>query len=238
MPDERRVGQDREAVPEVRRARRSCSATGTRSSVSGSHGGPSTSGETLTAAVEVAEAVGRAVVVDPAGDAGRAPGDGRCEVEDVLVGDARASRPGKSGASHAPQAHTTRSASNRRPSSRTPPRRRAALRPARARRRPPRPARRASSPRRGLRIPASGSKSVKRTSSTAMLGKSSVASTRSHGIPSSRRTASPAASPASSRRASHATPEPTTRPGRSRATAPTRAWPSVCARRRRRGSGG
>ena len=46
-----------------------------------------------------------------------------------------------------------------------------------------------------------------------MLGNSAAASTRSHGIPSARRTASPAASQPSSRRASQATPQGTTRLG-------------------------
>ena len=124
------------------------------------------------------------------------------------------SRPGKSGASQAPQAHTTRSASRRRPSSRTTaaPSGRASASTSSA---PAATACAASvlTASRARRIPASGSKSVKRTSSTAMLGNSSLASTRSHGIPSARRTASPAASQPSSRCASQATPESTTRSG-------------------------
>ena len=88
-----------------------------------------------------------------------------------------------------------------------PPRRRGAPRRARARRRAATAcAASVFTASRARRMPASGSKSVKRTSSTAMLGNSSVASTRSHGMPSARRTASPAASQPSSRRASHATP--------------------------------
>jgi hypothetical protein len=62
-------------------------------------------------------------------------------------------------------------------------------------------------------MPASGSKSVKRTSSSAMLGNSAGASTRSQGIPSARSSASLAASQPSSRRASQATPLGTTSAG-------------------------
>src|SRR3954451_14545289 len=126
----------------------------------------------------------------------------------------RRSSPSKSRGSHAPHAHTTRSASSTRPSSSATPapdgRAAAATRAAPAATACSASTRVAS---RARSTPASGSYSPHATSSPANDGNSSRGSTRAHGMSSARSVRSLAASQPSSACASHSTPDGTTSPG-------------------------
>ena len=150
-PDQRRVGQRREAMGEVRAREALVLGDGDALERLGIARRPvDVRGDLHPAPVEVAEAVGGAVVVDPAGDAGRAPGGGGAEVEDVLVGDAQVEHAREQ---RAPARRRTPTRRGRPPGAgrrrAAPRRRRGAPRRGRARRPPPPPARRAPSPRRG-----------------------------------------------------------------------------------------
>ena len=227
----------------ISRARRSCS--GTRHAVAvGVEAGRALAvrADLHAAPVDVADAVGGGVVVDPRRDAGRAPRRARAEVEDVLLGDAQVDEAAEQ------RAAATRRTPRRRGRPRAGGRRRA-----RPRRRPAAPRRaRASAPagdrlrgerlRRvaraqdaGLGLPQPPRDVARRRSS----GSSAAGSIREHGIPSAAQRALARGLPAvvavgepeHARRARRA-------PGRSRATAPTRAAPRPRATRPRRARSG
>ena len=115
---ERRLRERREAIGGVARGRRARPRPRpAAASASGSSGGPSASVATLTPRrVDVAGAVGGAVVVDPAGRVG--PRGAAVEEEQLLARDLELDDGRRTGrASQPPQLHTIRSASSTVPSS-------------------------------------------------------------------------------------------------------------------------